>query len=81
MPLFDRKQIPKDALRTEQLDHLDDLLLRRTRIGLLLREGGKQQMPRIRTLCQDVLAWDDARWQQEEKRYYALWHKHYYLPA
>jgi hypothetical protein len=32
--------------------HLQDLLLRRTRLGLLLRGGGADLLPKIRTICQ-----------------------------
>jgi glycerol-3-phosphate dehydrogenase len=60
--------------------HLDDLLLRRTRLGLLLAEGGRAELPRIRALCQPRLGWSDARWQQEEGDYLALWQRCYSLP-
>ncbi|NHZ71624.1 MAG: FAD-dependent oxidoreductase [Aquificales bacterium] len=60
------------AARAENVVHLDDLLLRRTRLGLLLQNGGAKLLPRIRTICQPELGWDDARWQQEEADYLAL---------
>jgi glycerol-3-phosphate dehydrogenase len=69
------------AARYEQVEHLDDLLLRRTRLGLLLPEGGLPLLPRVRRLCQDELGWDDARWTQETERYRELWQQHYGLPA
>ena len=59
------------ALRQEAVRHLDDLLLRRTRLGLVTRAGA--HMARIRQLCMDELAWDEPRWQQELQRYEALW--------
>ncbi|ALK98032.1 FAD-dependent oxidoreductase [Massilia sp. WF1] len=68
------------AARAEAVQHLDDLLLRRTRLGLQLRQGGAGLMPRIRTLCQPELGWTDARWEQEEQAYAALWRTHYGLP-
>ena len=37
---------------------LVDLLLRRTRIGLLLPEGGMGHLLRIRTVCQAELGWE-----------------------
>jgi glycerol-3-phosphate dehydrogenase len=37
-------------------------------------------MPRIRALCQPELGWSDARWEQEQDNYTALWHAHYGLP-
>jgi glycerol-3-phosphate dehydrogenase len=59
---------------------LDDLLLRRTRIGLLLAGGAVDELPRIRALCQPRLGWSDARWDEEQQRYLALWHSCYSLP-
>ena len=52
--------------------HLDDLLLRRVRLGITTAEGGRVLLPRIRAICQPELGWDDARWQQEEADYLAL---------
>ncbi|MCZ7669626.1 MAG: glycerol-3-phosphate dehydrogenase/oxidase [Chloroflexi bacterium] len=60
------------AARAENVVHLDDLLLRRTRLGLLLPEGGASLLPRIRAICQPELGWDDARWRQEEADYRTL---------
>jgi glycerol-3-phosphate dehydrogenase len=68
------------ACDNELVLHLDDLLLRRTRLGLLLAEGGAAEMPRIRTLCQPRLGWTDARWEEEEQRYRALWQRCYSVP-
>ena len=61
------------ALREEAVRHLDDLLLRRTRLGLVSGNGAAAHMARIRVLCMDELAWDEARWQQELQRYQVLW--------
>ncbi|HEY0844878.1 MAG TPA: glycerol-3-phosphate dehydrogenase/oxidase [Noviherbaspirillum sp.] len=69
------------AARSEAVVHLEDLLLRRTRLGLQLREGGLLHMPRIRAICQPELGWDDRRWETEEAAYLALWRRHYALPA
>ena len=69
------------AARMEAVCHLDDLLLRRTRLGLLLREGGAWHLPRIRAICQPELGWDDARWEREQAAYLQLWRSHYGLPA
>ena len=68
------------AARDEGVVHLDDLLLRRVRLGLLLPEGGARIMDAIRAICQPELGWDDARWQSEEAAYRALWRAHYSLP-
>lgn len=68
------------AARCEAVQHLDDLLLRRTRLGLLLRGGGAAQMDRIRAICQPELGWNDARWAAEVETYRMLWTNHYSLP-
>lgn len=68
------------ACEAEMVLHLDDLLLRRTRLGLLLARGGEAHFAAIRQLCQPRLGWDDAHWQQELQRYRALWQRHHGLP-
>ena len=68
------------AARAEAVQHLDDLLLRRTRIGLLLRGGGEGHLARIRAICQPELGWDDARWEEELHSYRRIWTTHYSLP-
>jgi glycerol-3-phosphate dehydrogenase len=68
------------AARAEAVQRLDDLLLRRTRLGLQLREGGAALMPRIRAVCQPELGWSDARWTQEQQDYAALWRICHGLP-
>jgi glycerol-3-phosphate dehydrogenase len=61
------------AARAEGIVHLDDLLLRRLRLGLLLPEGGLPHVERIRSVVQRELGWDDRRWEAEVERYAALW--------
>jgi len=68
------------AARHEDVCKLEDLLLRRTRIGIQLRGGGVAILPRIRTICQPELGWDDQRWEQEQAAYLALWQAHYSMP-
>jgi glycerol-3-phosphate dehydrogenase len=69
------------AAEHELVLHLDDLLLRRTRLGLLLAHGATEFLPRIRELCQARLGWGDARWQQEQQTYLSLWQRCYSLPS
>jgi glycerol-3-phosphate dehydrogenase len=69
------------AARAEAVVHLDDLLLRRVRLGHLLPQGGKSLLPEIRAICQPELGWDDARWQAEETAYLDLWRRCYSLPS
>jgi len=61
------------AARQEKVVHLDDLLLRRTRLGLLLPKGGASLLQRVRDCTQAALGWDDRQWQIEADRYLALW--------
>ena len=61
------------AARAEGVVHLEDLLLRRVRLGLLLPQGGLGLAPRIRAIAQPELGWDHARWEREEAAYRALW--------
>jgi glycerol-3-phosphate dehydrogenase len=68
------------AARHEHVVHLDDLLLRRVRLGLLLPDGGAAHLPALRALCQQELGWDDARWESEARAYLTLWRTHYGLP-
>lgn len=68
------------AARFESVLHLDDLLLRRTRLGLLLPRGGIDHLARIRSLCEPHLQWGDAGWQAELQRYQGLIDAHYQLP-
>eukprot|EP01030_Chromulinospumella_sphaerica_P007498 gene7499-7331_t len=69
------------AARCESVQRLEDLLLRRSRIGLQLRQGGLAIMPRIRAICQPELGWSDQRWDAEQAAYVALWNERYSLPA
>ncbi|MFC4161518.1 glycerol-3-phosphate dehydrogenase/oxidase [Chitinimonas lacunae] len=64
----------------ESVVHLDDLLLRRTRLGIVLPQGGLGQIERIRTLVQPALGWDEGRWLNEVARYRSLIDAHYSLP-
>jgi glycerol-3-phosphate dehydrogenase len=65
------------AARDEGVVHLDDLLLRRVRLGLLLPEGGASVLERVRSIVQPELGWDDARWESEASAYAALWKRAY----
>lgn len=65
----------------ESIVHLDDLLLRRTRLGLLLPLGGRDLERGIKRICQHYLSWDEAHWQNEWSRYQEIITKHYALPG
>lgn len=70
----------KWAAGHEQVVHLDDLLLRRTRIGSLLPQGALPIIGQIQKLCQPQLGWDDERWQVEVMAYEQLYRQSYSLP-
>lgn len=65
------------ATRAEGVVHLDDLLLRRVRLGLLLPQGGLPWLDRIRPIIQPELGWADARWAWEVDRYCRRWRAFY----
>ena len=67
------------AAKNEGIVHLDDLLLRRVRLGLVLPEGGLQYKEKIRKITQEELNWDQSRWEQELQRYKTIWKNYYYL--
>lgn len=69
------------AARAEGVAHLEDLLLRRTRLGLLSPEGGACLLPSIRSICQGELGWDDQQWETEASQYHVLWQHAYSIPA
>ena len=64
----------------ELIVHLDDLMLRRTRLGLLLRFGGKEEMLQIQKICQPELGWDETKWKKEEQKYFSVWQKYCSVP-
>jgi len=68
------------SAREEPVCHLDDLLLRRFRLGILLTDGGQSLLPRIKSLVQKDLGWDDKRWAAEVERYKGIWEIAHGLP-
>lgn len=69
------------AARAEAVRHLDDLMLRRTRLGLLLPEGGRALLPDVKRICRPEFGWDEERWEAEEASYLSIWRKCYSIPA
>jgi len=69
------------AARAEGVVHLEDLLLRRVRLGLLLPDGARDVLPDARKICQAELGWDDARWERETDAYLRSWRACYSVPA
>lgn len=79
-PFFAGTQILKEAARyaleREWVVHLDDLMIRRLRLGILLPEGGKAVLGEIRTMCLKA-GWSEDYYAQEEQRYKDLIAKSY----
>lgn len=65
--------------REEGVVQLDDLLLRRVRLGLTLPNGGLGFIDRIRSVAQPELGWDDHRWNHELEQYRQTWNTAYCL--
>lgn len=61
------------ALRHEAVERLGDLMLRRTRMGLLLPHGGAGALGAIGALCREELGWDAERWRRERDGYLDHW--------
>jgi glycerol-3-phosphate dehydrogenase len=69
------------ACRHEQVVHLDDLLLRRVRLGLLLPQGGIDAIPGLDKILSEELSWSADKIAQERVRYLDIWQRYYYLPS
>lgn len=65
------------AARNEHIVHLDDLLLRRVRLGLLLPKGGMQHEDRIRKIVMEECGWDEEKWKTESERYKQIINRYY----
>lgn len=63
------------ALAHLAVQHLDDLLLRRTRIGLFYADGGASMKEELAELCQRYLKWDDEKFETEWQRYQKIYHE------
>lgn len=71
----------KWAARSEAIVKLEDLLLRRVRLGLILPGGGINEMPQIRRICQSELGWSDSKWDQQVDTYLKHLTSFYSLPT
>ncbi len=71
-PFFEGTQILKAAARyaleKEWVVHLEDLMIRRLRLGILLPEGGRAFLPEIRKMCL-AAGWSEDHYAEEEERY------------
>ena len=69
------------SARSEAVCHLDDLLLRRTRLGLILPHGGVSILPVVKQICMTELHWNESQWQLELADYQSLISNCYSLPS
>jgi len=60
------------AARAEGIIHLDDLLLRRVRLGNLLPDAGLSVMHQIKDIITEELGWSEKRWIAEFQQYTQL---------
>ena len=67
------------AVRHESVQHLDDLMLRRTRLGMCLANGGEVILPEIKAIFCAELDWTDALWDEELARYKTIWKQFYFF--
>jgi glycerol-3-phosphate dehydrogenase len=67
--------------RSEWVVHLEDLMLRRTRLGLLLADGGRSHLDPIGAIARAELGWSMDQWRAETKRYLELWGSSYAPPG
>ena len=67
------------AARCESVLRLDDLLLRRVRLGILAPQGGLPLLDQLQPVIQSELGWSDQRWRHEADRYAQLWKACYHL--
>ncbi len=89
-PLKERATIPgtstclaqvRWALQRESVVHLDDLMLRRTRLGLLLADGGEEVLGDVGTMVREVCGWSNSRWNREIDRYREIIRTYYTVPG
>jgi glycerol-3-phosphate dehydrogenase len=69
------------ALRHEQVRFLDDLLLRRTRLGLLLPAGAAALLPRLEPIAREALGWSAGEWRDQCERYAHIVAQCYTVPT
>ncbi|KPL86044.1 glycerol-3-phosphate dehydrogenase/oxidase [Herpetosiphon geysericola] len=69
------------AARYEAVTNLGDLLLRRSRLGMLLPNGAATYQAQIQAICTEELGWDAQRWASEWHDYQQLIVQHYGLPS
>ena len=65
----------------ESVVHLDDLLLRRVRLGLVHRGGGAACLPQLKERLQYIMNWSELDWNREVDRYLRIIRESYSIPG
>jgi glycerol-3-phosphate dehydrogenase len=68
------------AGENEFVKNLSDLLLRRVRIGNVLKDGGAFHLDYIQSICSEVMPWSEDEWEEEKEKYRKLWRERYSIP-
>jgi glycerol-3-phosphate dehydrogenase len=69
------------SARHEWVVTLQDLMMRRTRLGLVAANGAAEQLPRILAICRQELGWDEVRCARERNAYLDDWRAQHAPPA
>ena len=69
------------SMQHEQVRRLEDLLMRRTRLGLVAPGGALSLLTLLEGPCREDLGWDAARWADESARYRENWVSRHAPPA
>ncbi len=65
------------SARSEQVVHLEDLMLRRTRLGLTTENGGIHLFDKIEKYVAKDLNYDKIKFEEEKTKYLKLWQDFY----
>lgn len=65
------------ALQREQVVYLEDLLLRRTRLGYLLPEGAKSLRAQLRDIAVNRCGWSASQFDAQWRAYRDVWQRSY----
>ncbi len=65
------------SARNEQVVHLEDLMLRRTRLGLTTENGGIDFIDKIEKYIAKDLNYDKIKFEEEKNKYLKLWQDSY----
>lgn len=63
------------ASKDSTIKHLDDLLLRRLSLGMILENGAMGIIDSVKKLSSKNLGWDEEKWDFEIERYTDIYHK------